>query len=85
MAVEPRDITIGDEVYVLIEAKCVDMHYPAEDPKYPAIGGVRKIPVLTAGTATFIDAAEAGAAMPDEAALASVLPVLSLSNALHYD
>lgn len=63
MAVEPRDLDIGDEVYVLVEATCVDMHYPAEDPKYPAIGGLRRIPVLRAGTATFLDPSEATAAI----------------------
>ncbi len=63
MTVDPRDLTIGDQVYVLLEATCVDMHYPVEDPKYPAIGGVRRIPVLSAGTATFIDEADASAAI----------------------
>lgn len=63
MAVEPMDIQVGDEVYLLVEAKCVDVHHPAEDPKYPEIGGVRKIPVLRAGTATFIDGEQAAGAI----------------------
>jgi hypothetical protein len=55
MQAEPRDIRVGDEVYLLVEAKCIDVHYPAEDRKYPDLGGLHYVVVLDAGTATFLD------------------------------
>lgn len=55
MKVEPKMLSIGDEGYLVMEYVVVDVHHPAEDTKDPAVGGVRRIHVLNAGTATFID------------------------------
>lgn len=56
MKVEPQALSIGDEGYLVMEFVVVDVHHPAEDRKDPGVGGVRRIHVLDAGTATFIDA-----------------------------
>jgi hypothetical protein len=55
MQTAPERISQGDEGYIILEWKCVDVHEPVEDRKYPALGGVRRVHVLDAGTATFAD------------------------------
>lgn len=54
--VEPRKIKVGDKVYVIYEAECVDVHHPAEKRHDPGFGGVYEVPVLDAGVATIVDA-----------------------------
>lgn len=66
----------GDKVYVVLEADVVDIHSPVEDPKYPDVGGVRKVPVLKAGTATLVD---------DDAALARIIAAQADRNRKHAD
>lgn len=56
MKIEPRVLHHGDHVYVVLECDVVDVHYPVEDRKSPKDGGVQRVHVLDAGTATFIDA-----------------------------
>lgn len=50
------DIAIGDEGFIVFEYKCIDVRHPAENRKNPAEGGVYRVPVLDAGTSTFMDA-----------------------------
>lgn len=49
------DIRHGDEGYIVFAWTCVDVHTPVENRADPAEGGVYRIPVLDAGTATFLD------------------------------
>ena len=55
MAAEPRVMHVGDEGYIVLEFKVVDVSHPAEKRHDPAFGGVKRIHILDAGTATFID------------------------------
>lgn len=45
----------GDEGYIVFAYKCVDVQTPVENRAEPAEGGVYRVPVLDAGTATFVD------------------------------
>lgn len=56
----------GDEGFIVFEYKCVDVHQPAEDRKNPGDGGVFHVPVLDAGTATFMDAESVASAIRDQ-------------------
>ena len=60
------DIAVGDEGFIVFEYKCVDVHHPAEDRKNPADGGVYRVPVLDAGTSTFMDAEVVAQAIRDQ-------------------
>lgn len=55
MKAQPQHIDQGQTVYVLIEAKCIDVHHPVEDRKYPELGGVTEVPVLLASVSTIVD------------------------------
>jgi hypothetical protein len=58
--VEPTlalDVRVGDEGFIVFAYKCVDVHHPATNRKEPAEGGVKRVPVLDAGTATFVEGA----------------------------
>jgi len=55
MKTEPRVISQGETVYLVIEATCVDVHYPVEDRHNPTEGGVQRLHVLDAGTSAFLD------------------------------
>lgn len=48
------DLVQGGKVFLVIEAEVIDVHWPVEDKKYPAIGGVRRQPVLRAGLGTLV-------------------------------
>jgi hypothetical protein len=49
------DIRHGDRGYIVFEYSCIDVHTPAVNRDDPGVGGVLRIPVLVAGTATFLD------------------------------
>lgn len=67
MQVEPRMLKTGEHVYVVLECDVVDVHHPVEDRKDPETGGVVRVHVLDAGTATFIDADVVTKAIDDQA------------------
>lgn len=55
MKVEAKILKVGESGYIVLEFDTIDIHHPAEDRTDPAAGGVRRVQVLKAGTATFID------------------------------
>lgn len=55
MKVEPKVMHHGDKVYVVLECDVVDVQHPVEDRKSPERGGVNRIHILDAGTATFME------------------------------
>lgn len=66
MHTEPRVLTIGEKIYVVLECVVVAVDFPAEDRKDPNRGGVKRVHVLDAGTATFVDEEVVGGMIRDQ-------------------
>lgn len=63
MKAEPRLLDAGDEVFVVLRCSVVGVNYEAEDRKDPSVGGMRRIHILDASDAAFIEEAAVGEAL----------------------
>lgn len=61
------NIAQGDEGYIVFEYRCVAVQFPVENRAEPSQGGVKRVIVLDAGTATFLDEATVGKAIAEQA------------------
>lgn len=55
MKADPKLLSIGDEGYIVYKYRMVDVHHPAVNRAQPDQGGLKRIQVLDATAATFID------------------------------